>query len=235
MSKISEKSIFYKLYLYYNLYVRHKALKKRNTYSQSQEDLFINNYFKAKNNGFYIDIGCYHPIKYSNTALLYNRGWRGINIDMNQTSIDLFNIFRKRDKNICAAISNKNKKAVMYFDHLFSPINTLDKNFSNIASKKISFNHHTEKKIHTQKFNEVIQKHNINIKQIDFINIDVEAHDLEVLEGIDLSIFNAKMICIEIANNQNNIKDKKLSDYLNKYNYDLIKTVGLNGFFELRD
>ena len=235
MSKISEKSIFYKLYLYYNLYVRHKALKKRNTYSQNQEDLFINNYFKSKNNGFYIDIGCYHPIKYSNTALLYNRGWRGINIDMNQTSIDLFNIFRKRDKNICAAISNKNKKAVMYFDHLFSPINTLDKNFSNIASKKISFNHHTEKQIYTQRFNEVIQKHNINIKQIDFINIDVEAHDLEVLEGIDLSIFNAKMICIEIANNQNNIKDKKLSDYLNKYNYDLIKTVGLNGFFELRD
>jgi|TARA_B110000211_G_C13941470_1_gene491866 FkbM family methyltransferase len=235
MNKISENSIFYKLYLYYNLYVRHKALKKRNTYSQNQEDLFINNYFKEKNNGFYIDIGCYHPIKYSNTALLYNRGWRGINIDMNQTSIDLFNIFRKRDKNICAAISNQNKKAVMYFDHLFSPINTLDKNFSNIASKKISFNHHTEKKIYTQKFNEVIQKHNINIKQIDFINIDVEAHDLEVLEGIDLSIFNAKMICIEIANNQNNIKDKKLSDYLNKYNYDLIKTVGLNGFFELRD
>ena len=57
MSKISENSIFYKSYLYYNLYVRYKALKKRNTYSQNQEDLFINDYFKEKNNGFYIDIG----------------------------------------------------------------------------------------------------------------------------------------------------------------------------------
>ena len=234
MSKISENSIFYKPYLYYNLYVRHKALKKRKTYSQNQEDLFINNYFKEKKNGFYIDIGCYHPIKYSNTALLYNRGWKGINIDMNQTSIDLFNIFRRRDKNICAAISNNQKTTTMYFDHLFSPVNTLDKNFSNVASKKISFNHPIEKKVYTWKFNEVVQKHNIDIKQIDFINIDVEAHDLEVLEGIDLSIFNAKMICIELANDQNNIKDKKLNEYLKKYNYDLIKIVGLNRFFELR-
>lgn len=235
MGKISESSIFYKPYLYYNLYVRFKALRKRNTYSQNQEDLFINDYFKEKNSGFYIDIGCYHPIKYSNTALLYNRGWKGINIDMNQTSIDLFNILRKRDKNICAAISNTNKKTIQYFDHLFSPINTLDKNFSSIASKKISFRKHTEKTIQTYRFNQIIQKYDINIKQIDFINIDVEAHDLEVLESIDLSIFNPKIICVEIANNQNNIKEKKLRNYLNKYNYELIKIVGLNGFFELKD
>jgi|TARA_B110001452_G_scaffold167227_1_gene139694 FkbM family methyltransferase len=235
MSKISENSIFYKSYLYYNLYVRYKALKKRNTYSQNQEDLFINDYFKEKNNGFYIDIGCYHPIKYSNTALLYNRGWKGINIDMNQTSIDLFNILRKRDKNICAAISNANRETVQYFDHSFSPINTLDKKFSDTASKKFSFKQHTEKKIHTYKFNEIIQKYNIKIKQIDFINIDAEAHDLEVLEGIDLSLFNAKIICVEMANNQNNMKEKKLKDYLNKYNYNLIKIIGLNGIFKFKD
>ena len=111
----------------------------------------------------------------------------------------------------------------------------MDKNFSSIASKKISFRKHTEKTIQTYRFNQIIQKYDINIKQIDFINIDVEAHDLEVLESIDLSIFNPKIICVEIANNQNNIKEKKLRNYLNKYNYELIKIVGLNGFFELRD
>ena len=79
------KNIIYKLYLYYNLYIRHKAFKKRKTYSQNQEDLFIDNYFKDKKDGFYLDVGCYHPIKFSNTALLYNRGWQGINIDMSQT------------------------------------------------------------------------------------------------------------------------------------------------------
>ena len=136
MNKISPNSIFYKIYLYYNLYFRNKAYKKRASYSQDQEDLFINDYFKNLDNGFYLDIGCYHPIKYSNTALLHNRGWQGINIDMNQTSIDLFNILRKKDKNICAAISSSNKEVTQYIDHLYSPVNTIDKNFSQVISKR---------------------------------------------------------------------------------------------------
>ena len=71
MSNIFKTGIFYKPYLYFNLYFKNKALKKRKTYSQHREDLFIDNYFKHKKNGFYLDIGCYHPIKYSNTALLF--------------------------------------------------------------------------------------------------------------------------------------------------------------------
>ena len=67
------------------------------------------------------------------------------------------------------------------------------------------------------------------------MSVEIKKDDLEDLEGIDLSLFNAKILCVEMTNNQNNIKEKKLRDYLNKYNYDLIKTDGLNGFFELRD
>ncbi len=66
---------------------------------------------------------------------------------MNQTSIDLFNILRKRDINICAAISNTNREVTQYFDHLFSPINTIDKNFSNIATKEILFKPYKEIKL----------------------------------------------------------------------------------------
>ena len=235
MNKISENNIFYKLYLYYNLYIRHKALKIRTTYSQHKEDLFINHYFKNKNNGFYLDVGCYHPIKYSNTALLHNRGWQGINIDMNQTSIDLFNILRKKDKNICAAISNENKEAMQYLDHSFSPINTLEKKFSDMTSKTISFNSHSEKKIYTYKFSQIVQAQELQLKQIDFLNIDAEAHDFEVLEGIKLSSYKDKLICIEMLDFQNQINEKKFKDYLSKHNYDLIKIIGPNGFFELRN
>ena len=130
--------LIYKPYLYYNLLVRHKILKKRQTYSQFQEDLYIKNFFKNKSDGFYIDVGCFHPLMYSNTALLYNTGWSGINIDLNQTSIDLFNIARKRDKNICSALSNKYERSDFYFDHFLSPVNTLSKEFSETSYKKIT-------------------------------------------------------------------------------------------------
>ncbi|WP_440655884.1 FkbM family methyltransferase [Candidatus Pelagibacter sp. HIMB1509] len=232
MTKILPDSIFYKMYLYYNLYIRNKAYKKRKSYSQDQEDLFINSYFKNIDNGFYLDIGCYHPIKYSNTALLYNRGWRGINIDMNQTSIDLFKILRKKDKNICAAISSTNKEVTQFIDHLFSPINTIDKNFSQIISKKFKIKPFSEKNIFTNTLNEILEKYKIQITKIDFLNIDVEGHDYEVLRGINLCNFKPKIICIEIDNHEKNLNKENIQIYLKKLNYKIIKRIGFNAFFE---
>ena len=86
---MSLKNIFlktkltYKIYLYYNLYIRHKSYLKRTQYSQWGEDQFINQFFKDKIDGIYLDIGCFHPVMYSNTCLLHKKGWRGINIDIN--------------------------------------------------------------------------------------------------------------------------------------------------------
>ena len=73
------------------------------------EDLFINNFFKNKKKGFYIDVGCYHPIHRSNTFLLYKKGWRGINIDIHKFSIELFRYLRPEDFNYNFAVSNKNE------------------------------------------------------------------------------------------------------------------------------
>ena len=115
--KLNKKHILYKPYLYYNLFIHHKCFIKKYSYSQAKEDIFIYNYFKNIHKGFYIDIGCFHPIMDSNTAKLYNNWWNGINFDINPTSIDLFNIHRKRDKNYCVAISNKNEKVISYIDN----------------------------------------------------------------------------------------------------------------------
>ena len=232
MNKISRDSIFYKFYLYYNLYFRNKAYKKRASYSQDQEDLFINNYFKNIDNGFYLDIGCYHPIKYSNTALLHNRGWQGINIDMNQTSIDLFKILRKKDKNICAAISSSNKEVTQFIDHSYSPVNTIDKNFSQMISKRLQIKPFSERKIYTNTLNEILEKYEIQIKKIDFLNIDVEGHDYEVLKGINFLNIKPKIICIEIDNHEKNFSEESIQNYLKKFNYKIIKRIGFNGFFE---
>ena len=232
MNKISPDSIFYKIYLYYNLYYRNKAYKKRASYSQDHEDLFIIDYFKSIDNGFYLDIGCYHPLKYSNTALLYNRGWHGINIDMNQTSIDLFNILRKKDKNICAAISSSKKEVTQYIDHLYSPVNTIDKNFSQVISKRFQTKPFNEKKIFTNTFSDIVKKYEIEIVKIDFLNIDVEGHDYEVLKGIDLLNIKPKIICIEIDNHEKNLNNENIKKHLIKFNYKLIKRIGFNAFFE---
>ena len=56
----------YKLYLYYNLYIRHKCFIDRSRYSQCGEDIFIIEFFKDKiSKGTYLDIGAFNPIKFN--------------------------------------------------------------------------------------------------------------------------------------------------------------------------
>ena len=80
---------------------------KKISYSFGGIDSLILNIFKNQDKGFYLDIGCGHPIKNNNTYLLNKKGWSGINIDINPTSIDLFNIARPKDFNICTTINNE--------------------------------------------------------------------------------------------------------------------------------
>ena len=91
---------------------------------------FANNYilpFKKK--GFYIDIGCYHPLKYSQTYKLYKLGWSGINLDISKESIDLFKLFRSKDKNLNIGISNKAGFENFYFTKKISTTNSLNNKY----------------------------------------------------------------------------------------------------------
>lgn len=220
--KLKRNTLIYKIYLYYQIYLKEKSFIKRRTYSQWGEDLVIEKYFKNKI-GKYVDIGCFHPIRHSNTCLLYNKGWRGTNIDLNPTSIELFNIVRREDKNILATLSDKNNKEVdIFFEHNFSPINSLNlKNFD--SDKKNYF----KKKAFTKKFSELI---NFNF---DFLNIDCEGEDLNILKTIDFKKFTPNLICIEINSDEKNYKHRVYS-LLKEYNYQKLCVKNFSHIFEKR-
>ena len=221
-----KNKITYKIYLYYNLYIRHKIFINRAQYSQWGEDLEIYNFFKDKKKGVYLDIGCFHPYIYSNTCLLYKKGWYGTNIDINQTSIDLFNIARPKDTNLCTTVNETNKEFTMYFDDPFSPVNTLDKNFYQSLNKSF-FKNKKILSIKSKKIKEIIDISNIENK-IDFINIDVEGLDYDILKQINLSKFNVKLISIETHNvDGSDTKNYSLiCDLLKKNNFSIYKRIG---------
>ena len=222
---IKRKNFLYKLFLYYRLVYKEKFFITRKTYSQSGEDTFIINFMKRKKliNGTYVDIGAFHPIKYSNTCLLFKSGWSGINIDLNRTAIDYFNILRPNDKNICCAISNIEKKAKVYIKSIFSPLNSISKKHAtdlNFASKN-----NQSYLVKTKKFNSLI-KRNFN-----FLNIDIEGLDYVVLKSINFKFYTPKLICVEILKEKNL---KRIQSYLKKFNYFYIKKCTTSYFFELK-
>ena len=68
--------------------INHNAPEK--TYSQEGEDIILKRYFENRKNGFYVVIGAHHPYRYSNTALLREMGWSGINIEPSPDLIEKF-------------------------------------------------------------------------------------------------------------------------------------------------
>ena len=92
--KIKEFLINHPLsYYFYKIFKLFKNKRKGNYFGEFGEDILINRFFRKKNEGFYVDVGCYHPIEINNTYLLYKKNWKGINIDASKFSIDLFNFF----------------------------------------------------------------------------------------------------------------------------------------------
>ena len=56
------------------------------------EDLILHRLFdRTYRNGFYVDLGAYHPFRFSNTAYFYLKGWNGINVDANENATFLAN------------------------------------------------------------------------------------------------------------------------------------------------
>ena len=234
---MSLKNIFlktkltYKIYLYYNLYIRHKSYLKRAQYSQWGEDQFINQFFKDKTDGIYLDIGCFHPVMYSNTCLLYRKGWRGINIDINPTSIDLFNILRPKDTNLCTTINETKETFEIYYDDPFSPVNTLDKQFyENLKNKS---NKNTKKLfVESKSIKEILNISKID-KSIDFINIDVEGMDYKILKNINLNQLKPKLVSIE-THNVDGLKSKdceSIVKLMKESSFSIYKIVGPTTLF----
>ena len=231
---IKEKIFFNKnsplkyIYFFINKIISIFAYKK--SYSQGSMDLILNHIFKNKIDGFYIDVGCQHPIKNNNTYLLFKKGWTGVNIDLDKVNIDLFNFFRPKDNNINSAISSKVENVKLFYYHQKSPINTLDEKISLKQQAKI------EKKIDIQTNTLENILDNYSIKTIDLLTIDVEGFELKVLNGLNFDKYKPSVIIVEFLdleankweipyNNLDNVLKSEIYSFLINKNYKLVNWV----------
>ena len=181
-------NLFKVLYFYFQLLKSKYKIKK--SYSNWGIDMMADFFFRNKKKGVYIDVGCHHPFINNNTYPLYKKGWRGINIDLDYGSIDLFNYLRNKDLNIQIAVSNAVETKELYFYHNKAAKNTLSINNSK-GAKEV-------KKIKTNTLNNIIENSIFSNSQIDFISIDVEGHEQRVLEGFNLKKYKPSLVILEL-------------------------------------
>jgi len=175
---------------------------KLESYSQLGEDLNIDRLLRARFNknenvtGFYVDVGAFHPYKFSNTYKFYERGWKGINIEPNPETFHLLEKFRPDDINLNIGISSRQAK-LQYWKYNRGAFNTFSKSevlklesLPNLELKEVL-------QIQTKPLNMVLEEYCNEFSEIDFLSVDVEGLDFEVLSSIDLARWKPKIICVE--------------------------------------
>ena len=196
---------------------------KKISYSYGGIDSLILNIFKNKKNGFYLDIGCGHPIKNNNTYLLNKKGWSGINIDLDEENIDLFNSYRKKDVNLATAVSDKEGETDLYFYHSKSALNTISKENADFQKAKVS----SIKKIKTQTINKIIENSPFKDRKIDFLSVDVEGSELAILKNFDFAKYSPKVIVVEyldLSLKKLEIKNLNINNIIKSEIYKLIES-----------
>lgn len=184
-----------------NLFKKIKQLRRsfflksgmgREAYSQFGEDIIINRFFRRDEPGFFVDVGCFHPLKFNNTWMLYKKGWRGINIDVDPEKIEIFDIRRPEDLNVAIAIANFDGLAPCFSASRYSLTTTLSPDFAkNHGSSYVG-------DVKVAKLNDIIEASRWKGVQIDLLSIDVEGMDLDVLKSLDFEVYNPKLIVVEV-------------------------------------
>lgn len=193
-------------------------------YSQNGEDLTLNRFLDNKKIGFFVDVGAHHPIRFSNTFLFYKKGWSGINIDAMPGSMAKFNKIRPKDINIEKGIGLK-KDQLTFYQFNESALNTFSEEEA-FSKNKDDYKIIKSNLVEVDTLENILDKYMPLNTEIDFLNIDVEGKDEEVLFSNNWEKYEPNFIIIEILRevslNNNNSSIKK---FLNSKGYIAVNKI----------
>ena len=210
-------------------------LRSKVSYAQSGEDIIADYFFQ--NIGIrkpsYIDIGANHPFKGSNTYLFYLRGGKGICVEPDISLIETFKKKRPNDLilNMGVSVEKASEADFYHFDGHYRAWNTFSLADAENKQKEsgIPF---SVCAVRLETVNDIIKLYQPG--HINFLSIDVEGWDLQILKSIDFSILKPELICVESINfSLNNIlgKNSEMISYMQTKGYTVYADTNLNTLF----
>lgn len=163
------------------------------TYSQHGEDLILLCLFKQIGiaRPSYLDIGAHHPFDISNTALFYERGSRGINVEANPHLIAAFRKYRPNDVNLNVGVGTEPGKGRFYLHSKRSGRNSF------LRTEVEPLGIHSEMDVDVVTVMDIVDGHAGGVFP-DILSIDVEGLDLAILKTVDYAR-GPKVVCMEVT------------------------------------
>ena len=197
-----------------------RSPNQQECYSQEGEDLLVARLFNEKRDGFYVDVGAHHPIRHSNTYLLYRRGWRGINIDATPGSMAEFRRLRPRDINIeCLVASDSSPRQFYMFNE--PALNTAS---SALARERPAENARyqvtREYELRPRTLASLLGGLLPGATKIDLMSVDVEGLDLDVLRSNDWERYRPTLLLVEVLQTElSTLDSQEIVHFLRDRNY----------------
>jgi FkbM family methyltransferase len=166
------------------------------SYSQEGEDIVLERFLDSSQKGFFVDVGAHHPIRFSNTYRFYLKGWKGLNIDATPKSMDAFKELRKKDVNLEVGVG-LTKGILKYYLFDEPALNTFNKERVDYLLNNSNYRLKSQVDVDVKPLSLILEENLIHDQEIDFLSIDVEGLDYEVLLSNDWSKYRPKIILIE--------------------------------------
>ena len=165
----------------------------RPSFAQEGEDLILDRIFERQETGIYVDVGAHHPRRFSNTLRLYRRGWHGVNIDAAPGSMAAFRKARPRDINLEVGIGATSEDRDFY---VFNEpaLNTFDGDRARTLARP-PYVIEAVRKVRCAPLSTILREHGITA--FDLLTIDAEGFDFEVLQTLDWSVSQPRVVLTE--------------------------------------
>lgn len=185
--------------------------------------------FRITNSGFYVDVGCNHPVFLSNSYLFYRRGWKGICIDANEKIIHKYRYYRPKDLAVCALVSDTRETRAFY--HLTNDV--LSTTEPGILKPHLDQGQTFQtSSMKTMLLTDILDSNHAPLR-FDILSIDTEEHDFNVLKSLDFTKYIPTIIIIEVENfDPNDPLNNPVVSFLMSRNYRLEGFILTNLYFK---
>ncbi len=203
------------------------GLSARVSYSQHGQDLLVREMFNTLGveKPTYIDLGAHHPYEISNTAIFYAAGSRGINVEADPELMGAFRRMRSGDVNLCVGCGTEAGTLPYYVLYRGCDCNGFDrKRIDAFIAAHPKYSVTRTKMIPMITLASIIEEH-AGGKFPDFLDMDIEGMDYDIVRSFDLSKNGPKIAIIEAANS------KRIRNLMQEYGYFIYCRLGQDLIF----
>ena len=201
----------------------------KKSYSQEGEDLLVGELLARIHKGFYVDVGCHHPHRFSNTYRLYRRGWSGLCIDPLPGVKRAFARHRRRDVVVEVGISAAQGQ-LEYIMFNEPALNSFDPDTARSYEQMDDYCIERRVQVPTLPLREVLASSRVG--KIDFMTIDVEGFDLEVIDSNDWTRWRPSVLVVEChARRIEDVLDNPIYQRMQLLGYEAVQKTLRNVIF----